>query len=258
MYLETRDIEETMKIYQTAWEKGVKTTYYLHMKPRHTAEQSTVRVNKAEKMGKMGFAAAFMRKPEAAPASFGGITKLQPPLLTPSPLESLDSRRLGVPESARAGVMSSLIREVPRSSEAEGVYNPPADLPAEASAQAGDGTVYDYSSTPFSKGDFPIEMSFGLANAETPSPIQNIKVEVREAVAVVASAMTVSEDGSAESQSKAEAPRSALTVEQVLARANEKEKTTSAREMPQTVGTIGSEAAGPEDPQDQFICDSCQ
>ncbi len=57
MYLETRDIEETMKIYTAAWEKGVKTTYYLHMKPRHTAEQSTVRVNKAEKLGKVGFGA---------------------------------------------------------------------------------------------------------------------------------------------------------------------------------------------------------
>ena len=81
MYLETRDIDETMRIYQTAWEKGVKTTYYLHMKPRHTAEQSTVRVNKAEKMGKLGFAAAFKR--EVAPAAFGGITKLQPPLIVP-------------------------------------------------------------------------------------------------------------------------------------------------------------------------------
>ncbi len=57
MYLETRDIDETMKIYSTAWEKGVKTTYYLHMKPRHTAEQSTVRVNKAEALGKTGFGA---------------------------------------------------------------------------------------------------------------------------------------------------------------------------------------------------------
>jgi len=56
MYLETRDVDETMKIYTAAWEKGVKTTYYLHLKPRHTAEQSTVRVNKAEKMGKVGFA----------------------------------------------------------------------------------------------------------------------------------------------------------------------------------------------------------
>ena len=30
---------------------------------------------------------------------------------------------------------------------------PPADLPAEASAQAGDGTVYDYSSAPLGRGD---------------------------------------------------------------------------------------------------------
>ncbi len=57
MYLETRDIDETMKIYLAAWEKGVKTTYYLHMKPRHTAEQSTVKVNKSEMTGKKGFGA---------------------------------------------------------------------------------------------------------------------------------------------------------------------------------------------------------
>ncbi len=55
MYLETRDVDETMKVYNTAWEKGLKSTYYLHMKPRHTAEQSTVNVNKAQKIGKVGF-----------------------------------------------------------------------------------------------------------------------------------------------------------------------------------------------------------
>ena len=55
MYLETRDIDETMKIYRAAWEKGLKSTYYLHMKPRHTAEQSTVTVNKAQQIGKVGF-----------------------------------------------------------------------------------------------------------------------------------------------------------------------------------------------------------
>ncbi len=65
MYLETRDIGETMEIYRTAWEKGVKTTYYLHMKPRHTAEQSTVHVNKAEAMGKRGFAAVMHAAAEA-------------------------------------------------------------------------------------------------------------------------------------------------------------------------------------------------
>lgn len=48
IYLETRDISEMAKLYAAAWERGVKTTYYLHVKPRHTAEQSTVRVNKAE------------------------------------------------------------------------------------------------------------------------------------------------------------------------------------------------------------------
>ncbi|MFA6050402.1 MAG: ribonucleoside-diphosphate reductase subunit alpha [Candidatus Paceibacterota bacterium] len=66
MYLDTRDIEETMKIYMSAWEKGVKTTYYLHMKPRHTAEQSTVSVNKGAALGKIGFGAL---KKAAAPVT---------------------------------------------------------------------------------------------------------------------------------------------------------------------------------------------
>lgn len=48
MYLETRDINDMVDIYSTAWKRGLKTTYYLHVKPRHSAEQSTVKVNKAE------------------------------------------------------------------------------------------------------------------------------------------------------------------------------------------------------------------
>lgn len=48
MYLETRDIDDMVKIYSAAWQRGLKTTYYLHVKPRHTAEQSTIKVNKAE------------------------------------------------------------------------------------------------------------------------------------------------------------------------------------------------------------------
>lgn len=62
MYLETRDIDQTMNVYSTAWGKGVKTTYYLHMKPRHSAEQSTMKVNKGEKTGKVGFAGLGMSK----------------------------------------------------------------------------------------------------------------------------------------------------------------------------------------------------
>jgi len=91
MYLETRDIDDMVDIYSAAWKKGVKTTYYLHMKPRHTAEQSTVKVNKAETINvgsgapKKGFgAAAGASAPAAEPAAaaparkgfgFGGAVK---------------------------------------------------------------------------------------------------------------------------------------------------------------------------------------
>jgi len=60
MYLDTRDIDEYEKIYTEAWKRGLKTTYYLHVKPRHQSEQTTVKSNKAEKIqkassGKVGF-----------------------------------------------------------------------------------------------------------------------------------------------------------------------------------------------------------
>ncbi|MFD1721432.1 ribonucleoside-diphosphate reductase subunit alpha [Amnibacterium endophyticum] len=85
MYLETRDLGDMMSIYSAAWERGVKTTYYLHMKPRHTAEQSTVRVNKAETVGqgagapaRRGFGASAPQPAAAAPTGparrgFGGL-----------------------------------------------------------------------------------------------------------------------------------------------------------------------------------------
>jgi ribonucleoside-diphosphate reductase alpha chain len=90
MYLETRDIDDLMGIYTGAWKRGVKTTYYLHMKPRHTAEQSTVKVNKSEQINgsgsqapKKGFGSATSSpEPVAAGASspkkgfgFGGAAK---------------------------------------------------------------------------------------------------------------------------------------------------------------------------------------
>ncbi len=77
MYLETRDLGDMMDIYYAAWERGVKTTYYLHMKPRHTAEQSTVKVNKSEEITA---AAAAPASSDAAPTAaaparrgFGGL-----------------------------------------------------------------------------------------------------------------------------------------------------------------------------------------
>lgn len=50
MYLQTRDIDDMVDIYSAAWEKGLKTTYYLHVKQRHSAEQSTSKVNKSQQL----------------------------------------------------------------------------------------------------------------------------------------------------------------------------------------------------------------
>lgn len=83
MYLESRDIDEAMNIYSTAWKKGLKSTYYLHMKPRHSAEQSTVKVNKAEKMGKVGFAGvASSKKHDDAATAAKAFEKAHEPVPT--------------------------------------------------------------------------------------------------------------------------------------------------------------------------------
>ncbi|MBN2177384.1 MAG: ribonucleoside-diphosphate reductase subunit alpha [Demequinaceae bacterium] len=79
IYLESRDVDDMMDLYSSAWERGVKTTYYLHVKPRHTAEQSTVRVNKTERINATGTASAATpntaRPTSQGPArrGFGGL-----------------------------------------------------------------------------------------------------------------------------------------------------------------------------------------
>jgi ribonucleoside-diphosphate reductase alpha chain len=84
MYLASRDVDEMMGTYMSAWEKGLKTTYYLHMKPRHTAEQSTTRVNKTEAIAAsgggarkgFGFAVAVAQTaPVMAGATVGGTAQ---------------------------------------------------------------------------------------------------------------------------------------------------------------------------------------
>lgn len=68
MYLESRSIDDMEKVYMEAWVRGLKTTYYLHMKPRHQAELSTVKVNKAEEIastsGKRKSGFGFAKKQE--------------------------------------------------------------------------------------------------------------------------------------------------------------------------------------------------
>jgi ribonucleoside-diphosphate reductase alpha chain len=80
MYLETRDLGDMMDIYYAAWERGVKTTYYLHSKPRHQAEQSTVKVNKSAEISggaRKGFAAAGSA-PVPVPAGAGSEAPAAP------------------------------------------------------------------------------------------------------------------------------------------------------------------------------------
>jgi ribonucleoside-diphosphate reductase alpha chain len=81
MYLETRDINQLMHIYSAAWKKGLKSTYYLHMKPQHNAEQSTTSVNKQAETGKRGFAAMRMA---AAPATVSVANAVAPETLSAS------------------------------------------------------------------------------------------------------------------------------------------------------------------------------
>lgn len=47
IYLRSRSVDAMDRLYTEAWQLGLKTTYYLFVEQRHTAEQSTTAVNKA-------------------------------------------------------------------------------------------------------------------------------------------------------------------------------------------------------------------
>lgn len=61
VYLRPRSVDAMDALYTRAWELGVKTTYYLFMEQRHTAEQSTTAVNKAAQPAAAGSPAAPRR-----------------------------------------------------------------------------------------------------------------------------------------------------------------------------------------------------
>lgn len=89
IYLADRNVNTMVDLYSEAWRLGVKTTYYLHMMPRHQAEQSTVRVNKAEAITttgggrRRGFGAAA---PKAAGSGFGAARPaVETSTVTPEP-----------------------------------------------------------------------------------------------------------------------------------------------------------------------------
>lgn len=80
IYLADRSVANMTELYSLAWRMGVKTTYYLHMMPRHTAEQSTVKVNKSE-----------ARTPAAAGARRGfGAARPAAPAVVPEQVQELE------------------------------------------------------------------------------------------------------------------------------------------------------------------------
>ena len=83
IYLASRDVGDMVDLYAAAWRRGVKTTYYLHMMPRHTAEQSTVKVNKAEAVAPQGATTSGGRG-FGARRGFGAATAAPAPTTTPT------------------------------------------------------------------------------------------------------------------------------------------------------------------------------
>jgi ribonucleoside-diphosphate reductase alpha chain len=94
IYLASRDVGDMVDLYAAAWRMGVKTTYYLHMMPRHTAEQSTVKVNKAETVAPRGATPSGGRG-FGARRGFGAATAAPTPApapvaLVPEEIQELD------------------------------------------------------------------------------------------------------------------------------------------------------------------------
>ncbi|HUC31605.1 MAG TPA: ribonucleoside-diphosphate reductase subunit alpha, partial [Candidatus Paceibacterota bacterium] len=146
MYLETRDINEMMDIYATAWKKGLKSTYYLHMKPRHTAEQSTVRVNKAEQMGKRGFAAVM----EAAAEAPAVEEPAQAPAAQPFTVVDAVASFVGAPvmASTAEAKLATLIEATPAKASTPVKQDAPAVKPTAPKAESHTHTSSPAANTP--------------------------------------------------------------------------------------------------------------
>ncbi len=171
MYLATRDVEETMNIYINAWEKGLKTTYYLHLQPRHQAEQSTTKVNKSASMGRGGFG-SFVQQQK------GTQTQQQTPSvevskgIPASPAGGLESGNsgVGVQTAPASGGFGAVAQEPVKQAPAMPTPPPPA----------GFGTTVEKHQTPSSKNQEnfksqisnPASAGFGVVQAQTQGAAQ--------------------------------------------------------------------------------------
>ena len=145
IYLADRSVDAMTDLYAAAWRKGVKTTYYLHMLPRHTAEQSTVRVNKTENLNATGSASGRGAAGSTGPVRMGFAaargstiaTTAPAPAPRSSPVEPAPPAPFDTPATppsptpARRGFGSSAARPA----------GPPAPIPPAVPVQAEPPTV---------------------------------------------------------------------------------------------------------------------
>jgi ribonucleoside-diphosphate reductase alpha chain len=164
MYLESRDMGDMKQVYMTAWKKGLKTTYYLHMKPRHTAEQSTTNVNKAEMTGKRGFGSIKL-----AAAGIPADATPSPIEFTPAPLtvtsQTPAAEPVHVPTTPTRGfgaVSAAAAHEV----EAVAKTEPIATTPTPVQAQ----TTHGFGSVAAAAAPAAIA-PMGFATLNNPSPV---------------------------------------------------------------------------------------
>jgi ribonucleoside-diphosphate reductase alpha chain len=256
MYLETRDIDETMRIYQTAWDKGVKTTYYLHMKPRHSAEQSTVAVNKSQQMGRVGFGALGLKKvaPETAPQPFA--SPLQKTFDMPVPVKansesshSMDSTSSPRASSGQAAATSSSVSqkideslgglfEVAAQSAPVAAPKPTQQAPVAPKA-SGSGHAVGFSSVSSGVAHTTPAVSSAVAATIAEKTIEKV-VEVTQAP----QASQTSHRGEASTPSK---PKGFVSLESLKGNSSN----ISAQQAKPKIYQV-------EDPADANICDSCQ
>lgn len=146
IYLETRDVDEMMALYSAAWERGVKTTYYLHVKPRHTAEQSTVRVNKTERLNTTGTASAATssapRPAAAGPArrGFGGLSTGTPAAVMDAPV--MEAIAVEVAPAIDVALLADVIPQVAAPIVVAAAHVPMTPVVASAPAFAPVGTGF--------------------------------------------------------------------------------------------------------------------
>ena len=115
IYLADRSVANMVDLYTDAWRMGVKTTYYLHMMPRHTAEQSTVKVNKAESVRPAAAGGARRGFGAAAPARRGfGAASAAPVVDAPVAVEP-------VVELVETPVVPADVDELPLAESTESV-----------------------------------------------------------------------------------------------------------------------------------------